>query len=103
MPSSQTGHVFRTRPWVGWLVPGVALVVVAISTLTQPYGPTRNLVDQIVALVVAVITLALWRAADRSSPAPPRWPALLLPFALAAMAVTSGWASLTNSGGPFSL
>ena len=56
----------------------------------------------IVALVVAVTTLALWKAADRSAPAQPRLLALL-PFALAAMIVTSGEASLTNSGGPFSL
>jgi signal transduction histidine kinase len=83
-------------------VPGLALAVVAVSALTQPYGPTRNLVSMIVALVVAVATLALWRAADRPSPARPRLLALL-PFALAAMAVTSGGASLTTSGGPFSL
>jgi signal transduction histidine kinase len=88
--------------WVGWLVPGLALAVVAVSTLTQPYGPTRNLVAMIVALVVAVTTLALWKAADRSSPAQPRLLALLA-FALAAMALTSGGASLTTSGGPFSL
>jgi signal transduction histidine kinase len=78
------------------------LAVVAVSTLTQPYGPARNLIDMIVALVVAVVTLALWRAADRSSPTRP-WLAALLPFALAATAVTSGVASLTTSGGPFSL
>jgi signal transduction histidine kinase len=102
MLSSRDVHMFRTRPWVGWLIPGLALAIVAVSTLTRPYGPTRNLADQIVALVVAAITFALWRAADRSSPARPRLPALL-PFALAAMAVTSGWASLTTSGGPFSL
>lgn len=87
---------------VGWLVPGLALAVVAVSTLTQPYGPARNLINMIVALVVFMATLALWRAADRSSAARP-WLAALLPFALAATAVTSGVASLANSGGPFSL
>lgn len=112
MPSSRTdpeaivlrqaGPMIRTPAWVGWLVPGLALAVVAISALTQPYGRTRNLVAMIVALVVAVITLALWRAASRSSPARPRLLALLA-FALAAMAITSGGASLTTSGGPFSL
>src|SRR5215467_2325200 len=91
-----------TPAWMGWLVPGLALAVVAVSALTQPYGPARNLVAMIVALVVAVTTLALWKAAGRSSPAQPRLLALL-PFALAAMAVTSGGASLTTSGGPFSL
>jgi signal transduction histidine kinase len=89
-------------PWVGWLVPGLALAIVAVSTLTQPYGPFRNLIDMIVALIVAVLTLLLWHATTRSSRARPR---LLkaLPFALAVMAVTSGVASLANSGGPFSL
>ncbi len=101
IPPRQVG-LLGTPPWAGWLVPGVALAVVAVSTLTQPYGRTRNLVSMIVALVVAVATLALWRAADRPSPTRPRLLALL-PFALAAMAVTSGGASLTTSGGPFSL
>jgi signal transduction histidine kinase len=106
MLPSRDVHMFRARPWVGWLIPALALAIVAVSMLTRPYGPTRNLADQIVALVVAAITSALWRAADRSSPARPRLPTLLqalLPFALAAMAVTSGWASLTAGGGPFSL
>jgi signal transduction histidine kinase len=98
----QAGPTLRTPAWAGWLVPGLALAVVAVSTLTQPYGPARNLVSMIVALVVAVATLALWRATDRPSPAQPRLLAPL-PFALAAMAVTSGGASLTTSGGPFSL
>ncbi len=101
IPRRQAG-LLRTPAWVGWLVPGLALAIVAVSALTQPYGRTRNLVDMIVALVVAVITLALWKAADRSARAQPRLLALL-PFALAAMIVTSGWASLTTSGGPFSL
>ena len=83
-------------------MPGLALVIVAVSTLTQPYGPARNLVDITVALVVAVATFLLWHAAARSSRARPRL-LKVLPYALALMTMTSGAASLTNSGGPFSL
>ncbi len=83
-------------------MPGLALVIVAVSTLTQPYGPARNLVDIIVALVVAVATFMLWYAAARSARARQRL-LKVLPYALALMTMTSGAASLTNSGGPFSL
>ena len=88
--------------WADWVVPALALVIVAVSALTRPYVLDRNLVSMITALVVAVATLTLWKAADRSSPAQPRLVALL-PFALAVMTVTSGGASLTSSGGAFSL
>jgi signal transduction histidine kinase len=98
----QAATLLWTPMWVNWLAPGLALIVVAVSTLTQPYGPARNLVDMIIALVVAVLALALRLVAGRPSRAQPRLVAAL-PFALAAMAITSGSASLTNSGGPFSL
>jgi signal transduction histidine kinase len=93
-------RVERTLHW--WIVRAVVLVVVAVSTFTLPYGPTRNLVSEIVAIVVAVLALALCTASERSPAARARL-AGVLPFAAAAMAVTSGLASLTSSGGPFIL
>jgi signal transduction histidine kinase len=88
--------------WVGWLAPVLALTVVGVSTLDRPYGPTRNLIDEIVAFVVAVVTLALWRASAHSPTLRARL-AGPLAFAAAATAVTCGLASLANNGGPFSI
>jgi signal transduction histidine kinase len=99
MPVRDTGLVLQK---LNWAAASVALAVVGASTFTQPFGRTRNAVSEITAFAVAVLTLALWTATERS-------PALrvrlgrLLPFAWGVMAVTSGCAALTSSGGPFSL
>lgn len=96
----------RDTGWVlgklNWAVASVALAVVGVSTFTQPFGRTRNMVSEITAFTVAVLTLALWTATERS-PALRARLAGLLPFAWGAMAVTCGLASLTSSGGPFDL
>ncbi len=77
----------------------VIFVAIGVSTFSQPYGPTRNLIDMVDASVVALLTLALLIGVQRL----PSRPILrrMLPFALAASAVTCGWAALTQSGAPF--
>jgi signal transduction histidine kinase len=87
---------------LNWVAAPVALVIVAVSTFTEPFGRTRNMVSEITAFAIAVLTLGLWAAAGRS-PAVRARLAGPLPFAWAAMAVTCGLATLTSSGGPFSL
>jgi signal transduction histidine kinase len=87
---------------LNWAAASVVLAVVGVSTFTQPFGRTRNMVSEITAFAVAVLTLALWTATERS-PAVRARLAGLLPFAWGAMAVTCGLASLTSSGGPFDL
>jgi hypothetical protein len=87
---------------LNWAAASIALAVVGISTFTEPFGRTRNMVSEVTAFVIAVLTLALWTATERS-PALRARLAGLLPFAWAAMAVTCGLATLTSSGGPFSL
>ena len=87
---------------LNWLAASVALAIVGVSTFTQPFGVTRNMVSEITAFTVAVLTLALWTATEHF----PAWRARLgglLPVAWAAMAITCGCAALTSSGGPFSL
>ena len=95
MPVKDTGRVLGK---LNWAAASVALAVVGVSTFTQPFGRTRNMVSEITAFAIAVLTLALWTATERS-PALARL-AGLLPFAWGAMAVTCGLASLTSSGGP---
>ena len=87
---------------LNWAAASVALAVVGVSTFTQPFGRTRNMVSEVAAFAIAVLTLALWAATARS-PAVRARLAGLLPFAWGAMAVTSGLAALTTSGGPYSL
>jgi signal transduction histidine kinase len=87
---------------LNWLAASVALAIVGVSTFTQPFGITRNMVSEITAFTVAVLTLALWTATEHVPACRARL-AGLLPFAWAAMAVTCGCAALTSSGGPFSL
>ena len=99
MSERDTGLVLQK---LNWAAASVALAVVAVSTFTQPFGRTRNAASEITAFAVAVLTLALWAACDRSPAARARF-ARLLPFAWGAMAVTCGCAALTSSGGPFSL
>jgi len=99
VPVRDTGRVLGK---LNWAVASVALAVVGVSTFTQPFGRTRNMVSEITAFAVAVLTLALWTATERS-PALRARLAGLLPFAWGAMAVTCGLASLTSSGGPFDL
>jgi signal transduction histidine kinase len=84
---------------VTWAAVGIVLVVIGISAFTLPYGPTRNLVDMVDASVIGALTLALWVTVQHF----PSRPLLrrILPFALAASAVTCGWAALTQSGQPF--
>jgi len=87
---------------LNWLAASVALAIVGVSTFTQPFGRTRNMVSEVTAFTVAVLALALWTATEHF----PAWRARLaglLPFAWAAMAITCGCASLASSGGPFSL
>jgi signal transduction histidine kinase len=84
---------------VTWAAVATVLVVIGISAFTLPYGPTRNLVDMVDASVFATLALAL-RVAVQNFPAR-ALPRRMLPFALAASAVTCGWAALTQSGGPF--
>ena len=99
MPVRDTGLVLQK---LNWAAAFVALAVVGVATFTQPFGRTRNLVSEVTAFAIAVLTLALWAATDRS-PAIRARLAGLMPFAWGAMAVTCGWAALTSSGGPFSL
>jgi signal transduction histidine kinase len=87
---------------VNWALRVVALLVVGVSTLTLPAGNTRNLVTEIVALAVAMLTVALWTATDYSPANRARFGGLL-PYAVAATTVTCGWAALTPSGGPYIL
>ena len=99
MPVRDTGRVLGK---LNWAAASVALGVVGVSTFTQPFGRTRNMVSEITAFAIAAATLALWAATERS-PALRARLADLLPFAWGAMAVTCGLASLTSSGGPFDL
>jgi len=84
---------------VTWAAVATVIAVVAVSSLTLPYGPIRNLIDMVDASVIAVLTLSLRVAVERF-PSRRLW-RRVLPFALTAAAVTSGWAALTQSGGPF--
>jgi signal transduction histidine kinase len=84
---------------VTWAAVATILIVVGVSAFSLPYGVTRNLVDLIDASVIGALTLALWIAGQRF---PSRTLLVkMLPYALAASAVTCGWAALTTSGGPF--
>lgn len=94
-----TCTVSTSLKWVTWMAVATILVVIGVSAFTLPYGPTRNLVDLIDASVVGALTMGLWVAHQR-------FPSRLvlrrmLPYALAASAITCGWAALTTSGGPF--
>jgi signal transduction histidine kinase len=84
---------------VTWTAIAMIFIAIGVSTFSLPYGPTRNLIDMIDASVVGLFTLALLIAVQRL----PSRPLLrrMLPFALAASAVTCGWAALTQSGAPF--
>ncbi|MGH3731921.1 MAG: sensor histidine kinase [Acidimicrobiales bacterium] len=93
------GIVQRTLMWG---IRGVGLVVVGVSTFTSPFGPARNVVIEIVAFAVAVITIVQWTLSE-NSPALGARLASSLPFAATAMVVTSGLAALTSNGGPFIL
>lgn len=95
-------QVFRSPGWVRWAAPVLSLIVVGASTFPAPYGPTRNLVNEIVAFVVSVVTLAMWRASEHSAALRARL-ARVLPWSAGAMVVMCGWASLANNGGPFSI
>jgi signal transduction histidine kinase len=95
-------QVLRTPAWVGWVAPVLSLIVVAASTFPAPHGPTRNLVNEIVAFTVSVVTMGMWRASEHS-PALRSRLAPVLPWSAGVMVVTSGWASLSNNGGPFSI
>ena len=89
------------RKW-GWAPRVIALGVVAFAAFTIPYGRTRNLVSEVIAFVVAALTMAIMTASERS----PRFKArasALITVTSGATALTSGLASLTTSGGPFSL
>ncbi|MGH3191649.1 MAG: sensor histidine kinase [Streptosporangiaceae bacterium] len=103
---------FRAVPGTGavvtmrrlWRV-GLLAVIVVVGTSTFTVSPdgTGNLVAEVIAFVVGVLTIGLWMAADRSPNSKVRLSRILHPLAAGAMAVTAGWAALTPSGGPYSL
>jgi signal transduction histidine kinase len=86
----------------GWVPRVFVLVVVGLAAFTIPYGRTRNLVSELIAFAIAVLTMALMTASEHSPRLRAKVPGLVT-FATAASALTSGLASLTTSGGPFSL
>ena len=47
------------------MAPILALAVVGASTFPAPYGPTRNLVNEIVAFVVSAVTIGMWKASEQ--------------------------------------
>lgn len=99
------GIVQRTRTrtrTLNWAVRIVGLIVVGVSVFTAPFGLTRNLVAEVVAFSVAVLTFVAWTLNERS-PTLGRRLGGLLPYTAAAMVVTSGVAALTSNGGPFIL
>ena len=102
VPPAGAVQVLRTPAWVAWVAPILALAVVGASTFPAPYGPTRNLVNEIVAYVVSAVTIGLWKASEHSPALQDRL-ARVLPWSAAVMVVWCGWASLSNNGGPFSL
>jgi len=55
----------RVLGQLNWAAASVALAVVGVSTFTQPFGRTRNMVSEITAFAIAVLTLALWTAIER--------------------------------------
>jgi signal transduction histidine kinase len=84
---------------VTWAAIALIFLAIGVSAFSLPYGPTRNLIDMVDASVAGLLTLALLIAVQRLPSRPLlRW---MLPFALAASAVTCGWAALTQSGAPF--
>jgi signal transduction histidine kinase len=101
-PVADAVPVLRTSGLTAWIAPVIALVVVGASTFPEPYGPTRNLYDEIVAFVISIVVLSLWRLTERRAALKARLSGFL-PVAAAAMMVSCGWASLANNGGPFSI
>src|ERR1700684_401218 len=95
-------QVLRTSGLGTWIAPVIALVVVGASTFPEPYGPTRNLYDEIAAFAIAVVTMTLWRLTENRAALKARLSGFL-PVAATAMVVSCGWASLANNGGPFSI
>jgi signal transduction histidine kinase len=95
-------QVLRTPGWVGWVSPILVLAVVGASTFPAPYGPRRNLVNEIGAYVVSAVTIGMWKASEQYPPLRDRL-GRVLPWSAAVMVVWTGWASLSNNGGPFSL
>jgi signal transduction histidine kinase len=99
-PVSDTGWVTTGLNRITWAAALAAVfAAVGVSAFTLPYGPTRNLVDMIDGFAIAAVALGLRMAAQRY---PSRQLLTrMLPFAMAATAVTCGWAALTQSGQPF--
>lgn len=80
----------------------LALALVGASTFSQDIVKASDVVMDAVALAVGVLTVVAWEAAEFV----PRARAALswrLPLLVGAMAVTSGWASITGDGGQFNL
>jgi signal transduction histidine kinase len=90
------------RKW-GWVPRVIALFVVGLAASTIPYGRTRNLVSEVIAFAIAALTMGIMTASERSPRFRARTSDLLLTVASGATALTSGLASLTTSGGPFSI
>jgi signal transduction histidine kinase len=102
IPATSPVPGLRTPGWVTLVAPALALIVVGASTFPAPYGPTRNLINEIVAFAVSVVTMGMWRASEYSV-ALRRRLAPVLPWSAGVMLVACGWASLSNNGGPFSI
>jgi signal transduction histidine kinase len=95
-------QALRTSGLGAWIAPVIALVVVGASTFPEPYGPTRNLYNEIAAFGISIVTMTLWRLTENRAALKARL-SRFLPLATAAMVVSCGWASLANNGGPFSI
>lgn len=87
---------------VGSAVRIVAPVIVGVSVfpVSVPVDRARDLWSEGVAFAVALLTVALWAAIEHFPAARARLGGLA-PWAATAMAVSSGLAALTQSGGPF--
>lgn len=75
--------------------------VVGASSFPVPGTRTRDLVTESYAFAISLATVVLWMLAER--PSSRAWQKKALPLATLAMAITTGWASLTAHGGQFSL
>lgn len=78
------------------------LVIVAVITFKAPWPGAGYSAVLIVAVAVATLQLAAWAPADLQLPVRLRY-AFLLPYALAAVALTCGMAAGTPTGGELSI
>jgi hypothetical protein len=57
---------------LNWAAASVALAIVGVSTFTQPFGRTRDMVSEVTAFIIAVLVLALWTAPATATGLSPR-------------------------------